>query len=137
MEYKKQLKYPHLGPEDTEIWNRFIEQKPNFYSDVDYDIKVGEGRDYSTLPEDEYSEDLKYLSKKRIDVVALRPGEIHIIELKPRANLSALGQAVGLASIYREAGPADKRIVPVVITDEILPDMEKISAQMGVLLFQA
>ena len=137
MEYKKLLKYPHLGPEDTAIWSRFIEKNPNHYKSVDYDVKVGEGRDYSSLPEDQYSEDLKYLSKKRIDVVAFVNGEIHVIELRPSAGLSAIGQALGLADLYRVIAPADKRVVPVVITDKILPDMEVLCVKMGVWLFVA
>ena len=137
MEYKKKLKYPHLGPEDTAIWSRFIEKNPDFYSDVKYDVKVGEGRDYSDLPKDVYSGDLKYLSKKRIDVVALRDNEIHVIEVKPSAGLSAIGQAFGLAEIFRSTGPADKKILPVVITDQLLPDMEALCSKMGILLYLA
>ena len=137
MEYKKQLKYPHLGPEDTAIWSRFIEKNPDYYLEVDYDVKVGEGRDYSDLPKDVYSEDLKYLSKKRIDVVALRDNEIHVIEVKPSAGLSAIGQALGLANLYRVESPADKRIVPVIITDQLLPDMEALCLKMGVWLLLA
>ena len=137
MEYKKLLKYPHLGPEDSAIWAKFIEKNPDFYLEVDYDVKVGEGRDYSELPKDVYSDDLKYLSKKRIDVVGSRPGEIHVIEVKPSANLSAIGQAFGLAELFRVEAPAYKRILPVVITDQLLPDMEKLCSKMGVLLFVA
>jgi len=137
MEYKKLLKYPHLGPEDATIWSRFIDKNPGFFESVDYDVKVGAGRDYSALPEDEFSEDLKYLSKKRIDVVGFRPGEIFVIELKPKADLRALGEAVGYASLYREIGPIDKRILPVLITDEKLPDIEALCLKMGVLLFLA
>lgn len=104
---------------------------------MDYDVKVGEGRDYSTLPEDKFSEDLKYLSKKRIDVVGFRGDEIFVIELKPKADLRAIGEAFGYASLYREIGPADKRIQPVVITDEILPDIQNVCSKMGVLIFKA
>ena len=137
MDYKKQLKYPHLGPEDTAIWSRFIEKYPDYYKSVDYDVKVGEGRDYSGLPEDEYSDDLKYLSKKRIDVVAFTDSDIHVIEVKPRAGLSAIGQSLGLADLYRAIVPADKLVKAVLITDQILPDMEALCLKMNVLIFVA
>jgi len=137
MDYKKQLKYPHLGPEDTAIWSRFIEKYPDYYKSVDYDVKVGEGRDYSGLPEDEYSDDLKYLSKKRIDVVAFTDSDIHVIEVKPRAGLSAIGQSLGLADLYRAIAPADKLVKAVMITDQILPDMEALCLKMNVLIFVA
>ncbi len=137
MEYKKLLKYPHLGPEDATIWTRFIDKYPNFFESVEYDVKVGEGRDYSKLPKDEFSEDLKYLSLKRIDVVGFRSGEILVIELKPAATLAAIGEAMGYTQLFKEANPAAGKILPAIITDQILPDMENICSKNGMLIFQA
>jgi len=137
MEFKKLIKYPHLGPEDAAIWARFIDKNPNFFKSVEYDVKVGQGRDYSSLPKNQYSEDLKNLSLKRIDVVGFRQGEILVIELKPAATLAAIGEAIGYTQLFKEANPSAGRILPAVITDQILPDMENIAEKNGVLIFQA
>ena len=137
MEYKKLIKYPHLGPEDAAIWARFIAKNPGFFNNVEYDVKVGQGRDYSSLPKDQYSEDLKNLSLKRIDVVGFRQGEILVIELKPAATLAAIGEAIGYTQLFKEQDKTGKRISPAIITDQILPDIENVAEKNGVLIFQA
>lgn len=131
--YKKRLKYPHLGPEDTKIWNEFITNNTDFFKEVEYDVKVGEGRDYSDYPEDSIREDLEYLSKKRIDVVGFKDDEIWVIELKPKAGMPAIGQALSLAALYREESPIDKAVFPCVITDAEIPDVRALCKNLGIL----
>lgn len=137
MEYKPLLKYPHLGPEDAAIWQRFIEKSPDYFLSVDYDVRVGEGRDYSEAPDDIYKADLIHLSRKRIDVVAFDKATIYVIELKPKATFSAVGQAVGLAQLYKAEKNPPFKVIATIITDAVLPDMLSLCGQMGVLLLLA
>ena len=133
LEYKKYLRYAHLGPEDVRIWDKFIETHPDYFQMVAYDVKVGKGREYPESEMPEVKEDLVYLSKKRIDVVGFKGEDVFVIEIKPKANLSAVGQAFGLAELYRDEFGSGRRIVPVIITDEKIPDMEALCSRMGVL----
>ena len=135
--YEKLAKYPHLRPEETKIWERFIKNNPDFFDEVMYDVRVGEGREYPESEMPQVTEAMEYLSKKRIDVVGFIDDEIYVIEIKPKANLSAVGQALGLAELFREVTPLWKRVIPTIITDEILPDMEALCVKMGVVLFLA
>lgn len=135
VEYKILAKYPHLRPEDVRIWEKFIRKYPNFFGNVSYDVKVGKGRDYSMYPESKIREDMEYLSKKRIDVVGYSNGSIYVIELKPRASMSAVGQALSLAELMRDEVGPEKRVVPVIITDEEVPDIKDLCSRMGVLYF--
>ena len=80
---------------------------------------------------------MEYLSKKRIDVVGYKRDEIHVIELKPRAGFSAVGQVLGYAKLFVVPGDAEKRIVPVVITDQEIPDVREFCLKMGVLFLIA
>jgi hypothetical protein len=137
MEYKQLLKFPHLGPEDEAIWRKFIEQNPSEYSTVEYDVRVGEGRDYSEHPNDEYKADMIHLSKKRIDVIGFKLDEVHIIELKPKASLSAIGQVLCLKELYKRQNKTSLKIKPVIITDELLPDVPSLCLKMNILLFLA
>jgi len=91
VKYKKYLRYAHLGPEDVRIWDKFIETHPDYFQMVAYDVKVGEGREYPKSELPEIKEDLVYLSKKRIDVVGFKGEDVFVIEIKPKANLSAVG----------------------------------------------
>ena len=135
--YEKLLRYPHLSPQEKEIWDRFIEKNPQFFTEVIYDARVGEGRDYSDYPEDKIREDLEHLSKKRIDVVGFTDDVIYVIEIRPKANLSAIGNAWGLAELFRDVASVDKVIIPAILTDEKLPDMEAVCSRMAVKLFLA
>jgi len=135
--YEKLLRYPHLRAEESKIWDRFIEKNPQFFTEVIYDARVGESRDYSDYPEDKIREDLEYLSKKRIDVIGLIGDDVYVIEVRPKANLSAVGNALGLAELFRDVAPTYKIIIPAIITDEILPDMPELCRRMGVKLFLA
>lgn len=137
MEYKHFLKYPHLGPFDTEIWNRFISKNPDFFMSVDYDVKVGQGRNYSLFPDSVIKSDMEYLSKKRIDVVGFYADKIYIIELKFRATFSAVGQVKGLAELYEKMYSGNKVIVPCIISNEITPDMPDFCRKQGVSLILA
>lgn len=119
-------------PEDVRIWEHFIFNSPGYFDAVDYDVKVGKGMELPPDAEEPYKSDMKYLSKKRIDVVGYRNSDIYIIEIKPRAGLQALGQAKGSAELYRIEGPSDRAIYPCIITDEEMPDIRELSMKMGI-----
>lgn len=135
-QYKLLSKYPHLRPEDVGIWEKFIKAQPSFYLSVDYDLKVGIPRKYPGPKDDVYRKDLEYLSRKRIDVVGYRPNDIHIIELKPHASFSAIGQVIGYTKLYEPYAPEGFFVSPVIITDEIIPDMKNLCFKLGIFLFK-
>ena len=135
MKYQKYLKYPHLGPEDAIIWDRFILKYPNFFKSVDYDVRVGKGRNYKLFPDKVIREDLEYLSKKRIDVLGYIGNEIYVIELKPKATFSAIGQALGLAVLLEDQIKPGYILKPCIITDAEIPDTLRICKTAGVLHF--
>jgi len=41
--YKHLAKYPHLKPEDIQVWEEFIAQNPKHFLTCDYDVCVGDG----------------------------------------------------------------------------------------------
>ena len=91
-EYEKRYWYPNMRPEDVAIWERFIEAYPEAYTQVSYDVLVGSPPQFDTQVGDHPASDDIRLYKKKIDVVGYKPGLVHIIELKPNAGASALGQ---------------------------------------------
>jgi len=133
--YKILSKYPHLRPEDVRIWEDFIRSFPNFYESVDYDLKVGTPRQYPGKDKDIYKKDLEYLSRKRIDVVGYTHNEVHIIEVKPRASFSAIGQVIGYAELYVPYVPAGMLVSAVIVTDEEIPDIRDLCFKKGIFYF--
>lgn len=131
--YKLLSKYPHLMPNDIRIWERFIQTFPKFYTSIDYDVKVGTPKQYPGLTGDKYKKDLEDLSRKRIDVIGYRDKEIHIIELKPYAGFSAIGQVEGYLELYKPYLPPEEILVGFIITDYQTPDTANLCFKKGLL----
>lgn len=120
--YQKMASYPRLRPEDQLVWERFLDLNPNKDWKVDYDVKVGMGRTpLEDLPE-QFKKDWKDLTRKRIDVVAWAPNAVYIIEIKPRAGLSAVGQVLGYVGLWEDLHNQGRKIVPMILCFECDPD---------------
>jgi len=86
--------YPHLLPEDAQLWNDYQENFPLTHVTLMYDVAVGEGRDPGETFEPHIRAMAIGLSKRRIDVVAIAPDHIDAFELTQSAGLKAVGQAL-------------------------------------------
>lgn len=132
--YRLQRRYNHMKPVDVEIWEAFLRAYPNAYESVIYDQPVGTG---SPIPEgtpDNIALDMKMLTQWKIDVVGFIDDEVHVIEIKPDAGLSALGQVLGYAYLFRKEHPEHSKVVPVILTNQIRPDMPELTKAQGVRL---
>lgn len=130
--FEKRYKYPHMMPYDVAIWERFIEQFPDAYDHVQYDVKVGSAPEHDTIVNTDTGGDALDLYKKKIDVVAYKGDQIDIIELKPNASASACGQVVGYGVLYTKEFNPPTRPKLVVITDAPKRDLGLIAHEMGV-----
>ena len=114
--------YPHMGPKDAELWNKFIIANPGKFTGVIYDMRCGEIEaprpDLPIRIRDAWND----LCRWRIDVVAENNEAIYTIEVRPRALADALGNARGYAVLYEREHKPTKRVIPLVITDIILPN---------------
>jgi len=104
-EYKKKSRYPHMGAEDAVLWNKFIDKFPELFTQVAYDVRVGDGTPPAPDTPESYAKMQLDLSKKRIDVVGLERNRATIIEVKPYAALSAIGQVEVYADLFRRDEP--------------------------------
>lgn len=130
--FAKRYWYPHMMPEDVAIWQRFIEAYPDAYDTVAYDVKVGEVPDFVAGHEDEAMQAQGPLYQRKIDVVGYKGDQIDIIELKPRASTSAFGQVNAYRHLFElEYSPPEKPRA-IVMTDQLLPQMEMLAAAAGV-----
>jgi len=132
MPYGKRSNYPHMKPADIAVWERFIEQNPNAYDEVAYDVVVGEGAAIPTGTEEIIAKDFKQLTQRKIDVVGFHTGAIDVIEVKPTVGFSAMGQAAGGKHLYIETYNPDIEPQAVVIAGAPGSDMETPAAAMGI-----
>lgn len=134
-DFQKQRKYPHMLPADVALWERFIDRNPGYFSRVEYDVHVGGGLDIQEWWTDSERQAYSWLAAKRIDVVGHRNNQIYIIEVKPEAGISAIGQVLCYRMLYREKYKPTAALVGCIVTDYITPDERWISSQLNLVVF--
>ena len=121
--------FPHLRLDEILIFKRWLHLHEQDWDSYDFDVRVGEGVT-ADGPQDRISEGFRQLTRKRIDVVARRRGEIAIIEIRPRADHAAIGNLLAYRTLFvRDFKPSEK-ISLLVVTDRVgADDITAIRAQ--------
>lgn len=132
--FEKRPNYPHMNVRDKEIWERFIDKYPGAYTGVQYDFHIGDAPPFNTLMDDDEDKNQDMLYRLRIDVVGHTDSEIHIIEVKPSAGPSTIGQVRGYKTLYQRDEETNKPVVAVIVTDKENPNMAYLAKSEGVLL---
>lgn len=122
--YGFRYKYPHMGPADKAIWESFIAKRPAAYKTVAYDVPVGIGTDMDTVVNPATGGDVNKLYQRKIDVVAFVDDQLFIIEIKPSASTSAIGQVKGYVTLFKRDYKPQFPVSPIIITDRLMPEME-------------
>ncbi len=115
--------YPHMLPEDTQIWTRWLNHHAARISQAWYDVHVGTAVQLPADAPDYLRRVARGLTRKRIDVVAQAPTEMWVIEIKPHGGYTALGQALVYARMFAAEYPQDLPIIPMVICRQIDADL--------------
>lgn len=115
-------KYPHMFPKDIVIWERFLLKHANEFTGFDYDIKVGTVPKFPDGLDTGIYKAGEILWKKRIDAVGHKADELLIIEVKPNAGPSAIGQVLGYVQLYRDEIKPTQKISGLIVTD--FPDLD-------------
>lgn len=121
-----------MKPADVVLIERFIEKYPGIYDKVAYSFPVGSGAPADPVVNQESGGSVEYLYFRKIDMVAMRGNAIDIIEVKPRAGTSAIGQVLGYRDLFlRDERPSVKPSC-LIITDETNIDVEHVAEKQGV-----
>lgn len=116
--------FTHLLKPDAQLMEEFLQQFPDLYSHVDYDVHVGSGRD----PGPEFPDNIRQmaiqLSQRRIDAVAHAADHIDIIEVTLDAGLTALGQLMAYPPLYIAMFNPSKIVRPLLVTRHFATDIE-------------
>jgi hypothetical protein len=131
-EFKTRYKYPHMKPNDIVIWERFLKKYPNAYNSVQYDFPVGDPPPFNPLGNngEDLNQDILY--RLKIDVIGKLGGKKDIIEIKPNAGPSSIGQLKSYRALFlRDEKPTDT-IGMVILTDKINANMEFLCKTEGI-----
>lgn len=131
-EYKLLSKYPHMKPADIEIWEKFILNHPSIFKRVDYDFHVGEGATFLPTNTDTPDGRENRLYQRKIDVVAYDEDGVTLIEIKPLADTSTLGQILVYKDLYFKSKEALKNPKLLVICGKIMADMKDIFSKQRI-----
>jgi len=127
--------FPGLDPQSILIWEAHLAANPDLYANIDYDIRVGLGRD----PGKEFNSNIRRMalraSQRRIDAAGQTPGAIQIIEITDSAGQRALGQLASYPDLYRAAFSPTLPLLATLVAREIQTDMTKGFQNAGVLVF--
>lgn len=133
--YEKGYWYPHMKPRDIEIWERFIDKYPDMYETCQYDFHVGDGPKFDTLLDDGTDTNQDALYRLKIDVVAHKGDTITIIEVKPNATASTIGQLIGYYKLYMRDEEPSKKVELAIVTDKENLNMQYLCKTDNVKLF--
>ena len=126
--------YPHMLREDTEVWTRFLESRFIRIKEVWYDVHVGSPV-FLDLGADVRDKRIAAgLTRKRIDAVAAVGGGLWIIEIKPYANMYAIGQVLTYTRLFNLEYYAPGEVVSVILCNDYDRDLVDEFDELGVLV---
>lgn len=133
--YEKGYWYPHMKPRDVEIWERFIALYPDKYEKCQYDFAIGDVPPFIASASSVQGQRMGELYKLKIDVLGYKGDTIDLIEVKPAAGASSIGQVQGYVSLYLRDMKPTLAVRPVIVTNELRPNMDFLTQQQGVMLY--
>jgi len=110
-------RWPAASAIETALGHRWIADHGGEWEHFAVNLRLGSGFD----PGQSFSAGTRsaavLATQKRADLVAVRPGEVGIFEIKLRGGLSSVGQLYGYAVLYsREHGPVGKTHLGLIAT---------------------
>jgi len=129
-------KYPHMMPNDIAIWERFLVSEHNTFDSFSYDVHVGTGRGYSDFDPEWKITLAKALTCFRIDAVGYHENIATIIEVKPFASLSALGQIIAYSNLWQINFPDKPVEALLIVTDSTSNDVKTVLKANSILLIE-
>ena len=128
--------YPHFLTEDTAVWTKFLKTDSFRVKEVWYDVRVGQSMFLPVGASDVERRIADGISRKRIDVVCKVGGGFWVVEIKPFANMVALGQALSYSRLFAAEYIVDGDIIPVIICDTYDEDLVDEFDELGVIVLK-
>lgn len=124
--------YPHMMMEDIGVWSRYLTSPVVPIEGVWYDVHVGAGMRVPAAASDMDKRMAAGISRKRIDVVCRCEGGLWVVEVKPFANMLALGQVINYTMLFRRDYAPLEGVMAVIVCDQFDEDVFESAELTGV-----
>lgn len=128
-------KFPHLSPADSEVARAWFSSDFPKPTRLDYDVRLGVGIPSPSGTERFLAVDWRSLTQLRVDAVGYSSDSIWIIEFKPRANLSAIGQLLAYSQLYATDFSPSLPLRRVLVTFDLPADLQSVFSSHGIEVF--
>ena len=118
--------------EDIAVWTKYLQSPLVPILKVWYDVHVGKPIELPAEASDMERRMAAGISRKRIDVIAQVGGGYWIIEVKPVADMRALGQVLTYFRLFISEYLLDGEAVPVIVCDSVDADLLDEFEELGV-----
>jgi hypothetical protein len=126
--------YKHMKPRDVVLWDRFIDAFPDAYREVQYDFMVGDPPPFNPLMDDGEDWEQDKLYRLKIDCVCYDGNRFDIVEVKPEAGPSTIGQVKAYRELFLRDEQPQIPVGMVIVTDVERPNMRYLCEAEGVRL---
>ena len=125
----------HLRPGEVALFRRFERLDPLASPTYQFDTHLGQGMPLDPSWPAWLQAMATRLTQKRVDVVATTPTATWLLEMKPRAGPSAVGQLLTYRSIFLREFPQLAPFLIGVIADRNSFDMQDVYDEFNIQLF--
>lgn len=126
------VQYPAFTVNESAVARAWIVKHADEWDDVQFNVRVGSHAELGPGYSDATREQARLVTQKRVDMVATRGADVAIVEAKIRLSLSALGQLLGYAILWRTDFPDVANINLVAIGHDALLDVVEVLQAHGV-----
>jgi len=123
---------PHMSTDDQVLWNKYKTDALKNAVNIYFDVGLGGQTDTPPGTSPEMARMWLRNTQKRIDVLIEEPNKWIILELRPRAQASAIGRLLQYFDLWKDDPPDTKPVELRLVTDTTDQDTKKLAQKLAI-----
>ena len=112
---------------EIELWQRFLVAHPDRFTELEYDVRVGQGAEIPAGFTPSLNRMAEALTKQRIDAIGTSGADRTIVEVAPSAGTDSLGQLLVYRQLWASEHPGEVQPKLMLVTDVDRPDIRSVA----------